>query len=131
MTFCSLQAHTQVNVDSTNLELQRILDHRRRAQEAVDEQERKLAELTALQAALRSRLNELERAQDEEEASAGAVLDEDEDEDLEAENEDVSQKLLDLIAVKTADCEQVCHLVYSRPVMHCPLKWSVPRSSQL
>ena len=50
-------------------ELKAILMHRMQAQQAVDEQERKIAQLTALQEDLRARLSEMtaEEEEDEEE----------------------------------------------------------------
>ena len=48
-------------------ELRAVLEHRRRAQQAVTEQERKIAELSALQERLRSRLAELEDNNQEDE----------------------------------------------------------------
>jgi len=56
-------------------ELRAVLMHRQQAQQAVDEQERKIAQLTALQADLRSRLasmtsgeEEVEEEEEEDEA---------------------------------------------------------------
>lgn len=91
-------------------ELDEVAAHRQRAQLAVEEQERKLSELTALQAALRSRLNELEAQQEEEAAPAQTSLEADEDEDDE-DGLDMAQKLHDLISIKTAECEKLAAVV--------------------
>ena len=106
----------------TSPELQSILEHRRRAQEAVDEQERKLAELTSLQTALRSRLNELEQAQDEdEEEPLAAELDEDDDEESDEVDEDMALKLLDNIRDKTSECPSTPpRLLRPAPMHHGP-----------
>ena len=124
----------------SNDELRSIMEHRQRAQEAVEAQERKLSELTALQSALRSRLNELEHDQAEEEqqeaqaassvqqlqamkqrmvlqraaapAPAGKQAWADDDDADEGgdddEAEEVAGKLLELISMKTQECEKVC-----------------------
>jgi hypothetical protein len=99
--------------DST--ELRAVLEHRRRAQQAVTEQERKIAELSALQERLRSRLADLEDNNQEDD-------DEDEDEEDEEEEEDdddddeptegiTGEQLLNILAMKTRECQQLAAAV--------------------
>mmetsp|Transcript_34948 Transcript_34948/g.96549 ORF Transcript_34948/g.96549 Transcript_34948/m.96549 type:complete len:387 (-) Transcript_34948:649-1809(-) len=128
----------------SNDELRSIMEHRQRAQEAVEAQERKLSELTALQSALRSRLNELEHDQageEEQEAQAAssvqqlqamkqrmlmqqaaaaapagkqAWVDDDDDDDEVGDDDDaeeVAGKLLELISMKTQECEKLATVV--------------------
>ena len=105
------------------------MEHRRKAQAAVDEQERKLAELVDLQAALRSRLNELESAQEEDLAAAPAPayrlpIEEEEEEEEEYDEDEgqgeytaeedaerTAEKLLSLITIKTSECEKLAAVV--------------------
>lgn len=105
-------AEASTEARPTEKELDEIAAHRQRAQLAVEEQERKLSELTALQAALRSRLNELEAQQDEEApAAATSFEEEEEEEDVDEDGLDMAQKLHDLISIKTAECEKLAAVV--------------------
>jgi hypothetical protein len=125
-------------------ELRAVLEHRRRAQQAVTEQarklpwtrvsspaeltlsltliltlteqERKIAELSALQERLRSRLAELEDTNQEDEEDEE---DEDEEEDEEEEEEEeeeptegiTGEQLLSILAMKTRECQQLAAAV--------------------
>jgi len=101
-------------------ELQAVLMHRKQAQEAVEEQERKIAQLTALQADLRSRLSEL-AGEDEGEEEEGDEEEEDDDEadglqDDEKEDESgtengLAERVLMLLASKTDECQQLAAVV--------------------
>jgi len=95
-------------------ELRNIMERRRSEQAAVDEQERKLAELTALQSALRSRLDALESEEqweEEPEEEAAGPSEEQQESDEVGEDEQMAQKLLELITVKTQECEQLASVV--------------------
>ena len=86
--------------------------HRQQAKQAVDEQERKIAQLTALQADLRNRLAEL---------TANDGVDENDDEEEEEEEEaeqgndyeqdGLAERVLELLAVKTDECQQLAAVV--------------------
>ena len=85
-------------------ELRAVLEHRRRAQQAVTEQERKIAELSALQERLRSRLADLELNGNED--------DEDEEEEEEEPSEGITgEQLLQILSMKTRECQQLAAAV--------------------
>jgi len=88
-------------------EQQAVLMHREQAQQAVDEQERKIAQLTALQVDLRSRLaamtdgNEVEEQEEEEQ-----------EEEVERTVEDgLAERVLELLATKTDECQRLAAVV--------------------
>jgi len=92
-------------------EMRAVIAHRQQAKQAVDEQERKIAQLTALQADLRCRLAELT-------ANEGVDDNDDEVEEQEQEmaNDSVEQdglaeRVLELLAVKTDECQQLAAVV--------------------
>jgi len=91
-------------------ELRAVLEHRRRAQQAVTEQERKIAELSALQERLRSRLAELEdnNQEDEEDEEEGEEEEEEEEEPTEGIT---GEQLLSILAMKTRECQQLAAAV--------------------
>ena len=97
-------------------ELRAVLLHRQRAQAAVEEQERKIAELTALQADLRGKLAELQSAEEEVVAQEEEEEEEEEDE-AEAEAEEggdesgLAERVLRLLAMKTDECQQLAAVV--------------------
>lgn len=90
-------------------EMLAILQHRAQAQEAVAEQERKIAELTSLQETLRSRLNEMEAL--ELSAAPPSAAEESEEEEDAEEQEDIAEQLLELLSVKTHECQQLALVV--------------------
>ena len=97
-------------------ELRQVLEHRRRAQLAVTEQERKIAELSALQERLRSRLADLEDNNQEGDDEEDEEEEEEEDEDDEEEEEEPSEgitgeQLLSILAMKTRECQQLAAAV--------------------
>ena len=96
-------------------ELRAILMHREQAQQAVDEQERKIAQLTALQADLRSRLAELQEEEDQ--AAEAAEEEEQEKEAPQAPDasEALAERVLQLLAVKTDECQQLAAVVEEAP----------------
>ncbi|KAL3924244.1 MAG: hypothetical protein SGPRY_003978 [Prymnesium sp.] len=91
-------------------ELSAMLQARQEEKAGVEEQEKKLAELNALQSALRNQRDALDReetvdglGQEEEEAPAGAQGSN--------EAEEMARKLLGLITVKTLECEKLATVV--------------------
>ena len=92
-------------------ELRAVLQHRMEAQQAVDEQEQKIAHLTALQADLRTRLADMEAGEEEE-------VEEEVEEDDEAiapasgdDDDGLAERVLELLAVKTDECQQLAAVV--------------------
>ena len=121
-------------VHPAEAELRAVLEQRQKAQSAVDEQERKIAELSALQTRLRARLAEMEAEEGddddddddyddyEEEAypwrPAAELADEDDDEDDEddeseeaSEGEADAELLLMMLKKKTRECEDLAAAV--------------------
>ena len=103
-------------------ELQAVLMHRKQAQEAVEEQERKIAQLTALQADLRSRLSELagedegeeegeEEEDDDDDDGEGDGLQDDEKEEESGAENGLAERVLMLLASKTDECQQLAAVV--------------------
>uniref|UniRef100_A0A7S0IXH3 Uncharacterized protein n=1 Tax=Calcidiscus leptoporus TaxID=127549 RepID=A0A7S0IXH3_9EUKA len=104
-------------------ELGLILERRKAAQRAVDEQERKIAELTELQETLRSRLEMMEHqgvgADDgEAEAAQAAAADEEAEEEEEADDDEgeppsaaIQERVMRLLKVKTQQCDQLAEFV--------------------
>jgi len=92
-------------------EMRAVIAHRQQAKQAVDEQERKIAQLTALQADLRCRLAELT-------ANEGVDDNDDEVEEQEqemandsVERDGLAERVLELLAVKTDECQQLAAVV--------------------
>ena len=96
-------------------ELRAVLEHRRRAQQAVTEQERKIAELSALQERLRSRLADLEdnnQEDDDEDEDEEDEEEEEEDDDDDEPTEGITgEQLLNILAMKTRECQQLAAAV--------------------
>jgi len=108
----------------TETELQAVLLQRRQAQAAVEEQEHKIAQLTALQTDLRNRLSELAGTEDDD----GEEEDEEDEEDEEetsapvpkqgataaapaAADTSLADRVLMLLAAKTEECQQLAAVV--------------------
>jgi len=95
-----------------------VLEHRRQAQDAVEEQERKIAQLTALQADLKSKLADLmENGGEEDEEPDEEPEEEVEQQIAEAdmgdddERETLAERVLTMLATKTDECQQLAAVV--------------------
>jgi len=95
-------------------ELRAILMHRQQAQSAVDEQERKIAQLTALQAELRGRLSELledEEAEGAEEPAEEEPAEDESNAPRAPADADLAERVLTQLAAKTDECQQLAAVV--------------------
>jgi len=93
-------------------ELRAILMHRQQAQNAVEEQERKIAQLTALQAELRGRLSDLqEEGGAEKDGGAEEEEEEEEGEPQTTADADLAERVLMQLARKTDECQQLAAVV--------------------
>ena len=95
-------------------ELRAVLQHRMEAQQAVDEQEKKIAHLTALQADLRAKLAAMEEAEGDEDEVEEEYEEEEEEEEEEAPaaaDDGLPERVLELLAIKTDECQQLASVV--------------------
>ena len=95
-------------------ELNAVLAHRARAQASVEEQERKIAQLTALQDDLRSRLAEIGGEGEEEEEIPEEEEEEEEEDAADGEGgaeDGLAERVLQLLAIKTDECQQLASVV--------------------
>ncbi len=109
--------HPRGAEEEKSKELLTVLEHRRRAQQAVAEQERKIAELSALQERLRSRLADLELNENEDDEDEEEDDEEDDEEEYEDEEEEepsegiTGEQLLQILSMKTRECQQLAAAV--------------------
>jgi DNA repair exonuclease SbcCD ATPase subunit len=92
-------------------ELQAVLMHRQQAKEAVDAQERKIAQLTALQSDLKARLAALQEGGDDDDDEEEEDEEKEEEADAVSDFESQANRVLELLAVKTDECQQLAAVV--------------------
>jgi hypothetical protein len=86
--------------------------HRRQAQEAVEDQERKIAQLTALQADLKGKLADMMADVDEDDVEDDYAEDDAEQAAAPASaGDDIAERVLALLAVKTDECQKLAAVV--------------------